>query len=46
MTATSHNETDRATLPSPEDRSIVVVHTPWAGWYYEASAQDNAVAAA
>ncbi|WP_157356904.1 hypothetical protein [Arthrobacter sp. U41] len=37
---------DHATSPSPEDRSTVLVHTAWAGWYYEGSAAEVPAAAA
>jgi hypothetical protein len=47
MTAAGHNDlTDHATSPSPEDHHLaVLVHTAWAGWYYERSAPEGAVSA-
>ncbi|WP_168709271.1 hypothetical protein [Arthrobacter sp. PAMC25564] len=47
MTAASHNDLpDHATSPSPEGRLTVLVHTAWAGWYYEEPALEGAVSAA
>ncbi|MCU1521704.1 MAG: hypothetical protein JWN19_2089 [Arthrobacter sp.] len=43
MTAVVHQDlTDHSTWPSPEDdQSVVLVHTAWAGWYYETPALEG-----
>ena len=51
MTIARHNDlADHATSSSPEDRSTVLVptvlvHSAWAGWYYEGPAAVDSVAA-
>lgn len=43
MTVVSYNDvTDHTTSPSTENRSTGLVHTAWAGWYYEGAAAEAA----